>query len=1023
MLLCGLLFAPSIASAEEIIADTAPNIRISEIAWAGSSLSSSDEWIEIINLDDEAADLSGWTLTGALSGDDIYTFEEGSIIEPSQVLLISNYNYAHENCSLTTLPNVVTASLSLSNSKLGIDLLDDTGSLIDSAGDGGTPLAGVSGSAGATEDGRYRSMARADFTISGNLADAWLNASCQSGLIDGLSDYATPGLVGNDVCETEEVVEEISEDSTELDEEEIISNEETDIANEQIEAPTITDVIEEITEKVVEGDTEVIIENEEEAAEDTINFPAYNFGDLTINEFVSDPLEGEEWIEIVNTSSQDIDLTGCTVEDATSRQTSLPEQNLEPGAFVVVENPSGQLNNGGDTIIIRDGHQTILDEMSYGTEEIPAPEKGYALALDDGNVFQLTTALTPGEMNVIEITEVVEEETVEEDAETTEEEIVEQEEIVEDETQEEEATENIIDFPTYTFGDLTINEFVSDPLEGEEWIEIVNTSSQDIDLTGCTVEDATGRQTSLPEQNLEPGAFVVVENPSGQLNNSGDTIIIRDGHQTILDEMSYGTEEIPAPEKGYALALDDGNVFQLTTALTPGEMNVIEITEVVEEETVEEELVEVVEETISEETINEVSGEEKETKKTVEKTTFDYSKLRLSEIYPNTEGSDAIEEYIEIENYGDALINLNGITINDASGKEFTVTEDLELANVSYYTLWRTKTNIALNNLGDTVSLYAPDGTLIDELSYEKATQGMALARIDGNWSWTTKHTANETNTFAETVLVNDSKTEKSVVQSEPAPSTTYTSTTYAYSNTTNNVTVEQAKEQNDGTIVSVTGIVIATNNTLGKQFFYLTDDTGGIQIYKYDADFPEMNIGDRFEITGVLSTNRGERRIKATTIEPLNSSEVLAPAHLLFEEIGESLVGGLVRIDGIVLGRSGNTVTLEQNGLQQIVRLSSYTDIDTDLFVRGSEVRVTGILTSSNSELRLIPRSNEDIEALSVLEQDLPILPATTSTSKTNPAIYIGLITLAGLVGLALRFYFPNLKTYATRRPVGLKA
>ncbi len=1039
-----MLFTPALASANDTTTpDPIPNVKISEIAWAGSSLSSSDEWIELINLGTNAVDLSGWNLQGALSGGDSYTFEEDTVLEPSHVLLISNYDYAHENCSLAITPSVVTASLSLSNSKLGINLFDDTGALIDSAGDGGAPFAGVSGSTGAAEDGRYRSMVRANLTLDGTLGDAWMHATCQSGLVDGINDYATPGSVGNDVCIEEQAAgEESTQSSDETEEEEptesvtdpieppiiILEEEMTTTTEEETEEPPseeglteVTELLEELydvttEETVTEETTENTQEDAEVIVEETIDDATSLFGDLVINEFVSNPLNGEEWIEIINTSSQNIDLTGYTVEDATGKQTALGEEMLAPGAFTIVEKPSGQLNNGGDTIILRDENQIILAELLYGTEELPAPEKGYALARDDGDLFQLTTTLTPGENNVIEINEeaVAEQLAALAAAEETSEadEASKTETTTENDTESTDTTEQR-DFPAYSFGDLRINEFVSNPLEGEEWIEIVNASSQNIDLAGCTVEDATGRQTALMEGLLTPGAYTLVVKPSGQLNNGEDTLIIRDGNHTLLDEVTYGTEELPAPEKGYALARDDGDLFQLTTTLTPGENNVIEITE-------EETAAELPESPVQ--TSADVSITDEPIVETT--TSYDYTKLRLSEIYPNTDGSDAIEEFIEVENVGDSPIDLHDIMIKDASGKTFTVTEQVTLANVAYKTFMRTETGIALNNLGDTVSLFAPDGTLLDELTYEKATQGMALARIDGNWSWTTNRTANETNAFTQTELVQDSGTEQALVESKSTPSTTYTSTTHTNTHPSTQLSVVDAKHLADGNTITIMGTVIAQHGVLGKQFFYLADESGGIQIYKYDADFPAMQEGDRFLITGELSTSRGERRVKATSFSMQNASETLTPTYLLIEEVSESAVGSLVRIDATVVSRSGNTITLEQDGLQQIVRLSSYTDIDTELFARGSEVRVTGILTSSNGELRLVPRSATDIQVLSQQqEEEVPVITATTNTTKTNPALYIGFIALAGLMGLAFRYSLPRLKTYASGRTLSIEA
>ena len=58
-LLLLFLLLPLVAVAEE------PNLVINEIAWMGTAISASDEWLELHNLTDEEVDLSGWRLEAA----------------------------------------------------------------------------------------------------------------------------------------------------------------------------------------------------------------------------------------------------------------------------------------------------------------------------------------------------------------------------------------------------------------------------------------------------------------------------------------------------------------------------------------------------------------------------------------------------------------------------------------------------------------------------------------------------------------------------------------------------------------------------------------------------------------------------------------------------------------------------------------------------------------------------------------------------------------------------------------------
>ena len=70
------LFLPIITSAQVVI---------SEVMWAGSPVSTADEWFEIVNITNDTAHLSGWSITKRGSdGSDtsMITFEEDAVIEP-----------------------------------------------------------------------------------------------------------------------------------------------------------------------------------------------------------------------------------------------------------------------------------------------------------------------------------------------------------------------------------------------------------------------------------------------------------------------------------------------------------------------------------------------------------------------------------------------------------------------------------------------------------------------------------------------------------------------------------------------------------------------------------------------------------------------------------------------------------------------------------------------------------------------------------------------------------------------------
>ncbi len=650
-----------------------PTVIFSEIAWAGSSQSSSDEWIELTNLTDTPIDLSNWTITGAGSSGKDLVVPDDTVIEPYSTFLIANYDSSHDNSALSVEPNFITATLSLPNDGFRATLYDHDGSLIDVAGGDGSAFAGRSGSAADTDDGRYRSMARVDETLSGSDEAAWSDAQTASGFKQNIEDMGTPGAVEEwFIPETEKESEEINEEEvlegeTEEALEEEISGNETQEATEEtpqdteeslpedtensgetssvpaeieetqeiIEEESVTDPEttseknndpQEVSEEAEANETESLegsnehlqdesskentpsetsSEPEEDVPTTTI---AYAPGVMQINEFVVDPNEGEEWIEIVNRATESIDTTGWTVEDATGRATELEPVVVASGSYIVVEGPRGKLNNDTDTILLLDAARTVIDSITYGGEDLPAPKDGDSLARDSGGSFTLTNTTTPGGPNVISDasetsaeteSEVVEDEPEEpidaNEAETSQEEVVEEEETYtssteytdtapdssdEESTPEQEGSE--IDETTYSgavtleFTSLYPNTSGADAQE--EYIEIANTGLESIDLKGWSIEDgSTDRYTFSSSLKIAGGSTLRVDRPQSDLslNNSGDTLELITPEGDVIDMVTYGS----APRGG---TYDrDGAYWSWSTTDTSTKKSAVETNEAV----------------------------------------------------------------------------------------------------------------------------------------------------------------------------------------------------------------------------------------------------------------------------------------------------------------------------------------------------------------------------------------------------------------------------------------------------------
>ncbi len=105
----------------------AGDVIINEIAWMGTTISSSDEWLELRNMTDQDIDLTGWTLQST----------DGSPAITLSGTLLANGYFLLERTDDTTVPEINADQIysgALSDSGEVLDLKDNLSNLIDTAG-------------------------------------------------------------------------------------------------------------------------------------------------------------------------------------------------------------------------------------------------------------------------------------------------------------------------------------------------------------------------------------------------------------------------------------------------------------------------------------------------------------------------------------------------------------------------------------------------------------------------------------------------------------------------------------------------------------------------------------------------------------------------------------------------------------------------------------------------------------------------------------------------------------------------
>ena len=112
--------------------------------------------------------------------------------------------------------------------------------------------------------------------------------------------------------------------------------------------------------------------------------------------------------------------------------------------------------------------------------------------------------------------------------------------------------------------------------------------------------------------------------------------------------------------------------------------------------------------------------------------------ITINEFMANPSGKDEEEEWIEIYNDADEIMDISGWQLDDvASGsKPFVFPKNTLIAPKSYVVFTRQVTGIALNNDKDSVRLLMPEGVVFQEINYEKPPLGKSSARTADGFIW-----------------------------------------------------------------------------------------------------------------------------------------------------------------------------------------------------------------------------------------------------------------------------------------------
>ena len=732
-------------------------------------------------------------------------------------------------------------------------------------------------------------------------------------------------------------------------------------------------------------------------------------GEVVINEFVSDPTDGgNEWVELYNRTSRYIDLTNFTLEEGSGAVTTLTGglgADLS-SRYAMVYEPKGSLNNEGDIIILK-YQSTIIDQVTYGnwadgtlSDNAPKAQDPNAVGrmpdgLDSNNDsidFRLT-APTPGAVN------------------------------------QPAATESAVS----TTGDQTamnvvVNELYPNPPgadETGEWLELINSGSQTIDLIGWQITDGVTTHTLAAgggQTNISSGGYLLLPRSRTKiaLNNSGsEKVNLISPAGAIISTTSY---QGPVTE-GVSWARTTTNSWGWTTTLTPAALNQItapnrppQVTAQVPTNGIAgQTIIFDASDTVDPDgdaitfawdlgdgstsnlsspiytyintgtykvklTVSDSAGHESKETYTVKITAGEVAGVTsqsgaadiiLSELIPDPEGSDS-DEWIELVNLGEVLASTDGFKLTVGTRSyELPV---LIVEPGGYAVINKTEVPFTLVNSGGSVKLASPAGEITSQTNWGKAAEGESWALVDDKWLWTTAPTPGKPNAAA---------------ASEDMAGDDYES-----------MPLSEVKLLDHGAKVQVEGVIAAPPGLLGRTIMFLAGS--GLQISASGAGWPKLVPGERVRLQGSISKSSSGIKLlvrSAKRLARLEQAEVPQPHEITLAELTDEDEGSLVTVTGQIEKANKASFTLIDDSESIRVYLKNRELSWPELTAR-QQVKVTGFIAVASDELVLWARSPDDVvvTAATPSAQVAGINTASINFTDKETTDWRGYIVLAAL-------------------------
>jgi len=281
-----------------------------------------------------------------------------------------------------------------------------------------------------------------------------------------------------------------------------------------------------------------------------------------------------------------------------------------------------------------------------------------------------------------------------------------------------------------------------------EWLELKNLSSADIDLTGWTLNAVDGQPKITLSGKITASGYYLLERTSddsvsditadliytGALGNTGEALELKDNNGSLVDKIDNSAGWLGGDnttKQTLSRKSDNSWCSSANPGGTPkAENDCAEINAPVDDN-------QEATSTASDEETATSTEEQDNNSSSAQADTSSKSKpaenISITEIYPNPKGDDRAGEFIELYNDSTQDVDLTGWRIEVKNGKTFIFGNFLNQTKIlkshEYYLLYRSQSNIVLDNNGGEIRLYKPKGTrAIQLLKYDLAPEGASYA-------------------------------------------------------------------------------------------------------------------------------------------------------------------------------------------------------------------------------------------------------------------------------------------------------